>query len=103
MFAWDQFEKMKDTAFFLNCARGGIVNENDLLRAINEGQIAGAALDCFENEPMPMQDLVTHPKVTVTPHIGASTREAQQRIGDEIAEIIVNYQEEAGYGYTETL
>ena len=95
LFGWQEFEKMKDTAFFLNCARGGIVNENDLLRAINEGQIAGAALDCFENEPMPMTELVTHPRVTVTPHIGAATKEAQERIGYEIADIIVNYRKEA--------
>lgn len=91
MFNKEAFEKMKNTAFFINCARGGIVNEKDLLEAIENGKIAGAAIDCFENEPKPMENLVKHPKVTVTPHIGASTREAQQRIGYEIADIIADY------------
>ncbi|WP_101773784.1 D-2-hydroxyacid dehydrogenase [Peptostreptococcus faecalis] len=91
MFDKKQFEMMKDTAFFINCARGGIANEQALLDAINEGQIAGAAIDCFEDEPAPMKELLDHPKVSVTPHIGASTEEAQMRIGDEITDIITDY------------
>lgn len=91
MFNGNCFEKMKETAFFINCARGGIVNENDLLDAINNRKIAGAALDCFENEPLPLEELVTNPRVTVTPHIGASTIEAQARIAVEIVDIIDDY------------
>lgn len=91
MFNKDVFENMKDTAFFINCARGGIVQEEELLEAINNEQIAGAAIDCFENEPKPTQELLNHPRVTVTPHIGASTKEAQERIGVEIADIVIDY------------
>ena len=91
MFDKEAFDKMKDTAFFINCARGGIVREEALLEAVNNGEIAGAAIDCFENEPKPMEELVNHPKVTVTPHIGASTKEAQKRIGYEIADIVMDY------------
>lgn len=91
MFNKDIFEKMKETAFFINCARGGIVKEEDLLEAVDKGMIAGAAVDCFENEPEPLEKLLKHPKVTVTPHIGASTKEAQKRIGTEIADIVMDY------------
>lgn len=91
MFNKEVFKNMKETAFFINCARGGIVQEEDLLEAINTNEIAGAAIDCFENEPQPIEGLLNHPKVTVTPHIGASTREAQERIGLEIADIVINY------------
>ncbi|MEG0250846.1 MAG: D-2-hydroxyacid dehydrogenase [Peptostreptococcus sp.] len=91
MFNKDVFEKMKNTAFFINCARGGIVQEEELLEAINNDEIAGAAIDCFENEPKPIQELLNHPRVTVTPHIGASTKEAQERIGIEIADIVIDH------------
>lgn len=91
MFNKEVFKNMKETAFLINCARGGIVQEEDLLEAINTNEIAGAAIDCFENEPQPIEGLLNHPKVTVTPHIGASTREAQERIGLEIADIVINY------------
>lgn len=91
MFNKEVFKNMKETAFFINCARGGIVQEEDLLEAINTNEIAGAAIDCFENEPQPIEGLLNHPKVTVTPHIGASTREAQERIGLEIADIVISY------------
>lgn len=91
MFDKDVFNKMKNTAFLINCARGGIVNERDLLEALNQNQIAGAAIDCFENEPKPLEDILNHPKVTVTPHIGASTNEAQKRIAYEIVDIVSDY------------
>lgn len=84
------FDKMKDTAFLINCARGGIVVEEDLLDALKQNKIAGAAIDCFESEPNPMEELLQHPLVSVTPHIGAATYEAQDRIGMEIVEIIVH-------------
>lgn len=89
MFNKEVFEQMKKTAFLINCARGGIVNERDLLRALENEEIAGAALDCFENEPKPLRELIENPRVSVTPHIGGSTLEAQERIGMEIANIIM--------------
>jgi D-3-phosphoglycerate dehydrogenase len=84
-----EFELMKPTVFLINTARGGVVNEEDLLEALNTGKIAGAGLDAFLNEPNPNPELVNHPKVSVTPHIGASTKEAQDRVGIQIAEKIV--------------
>lgn len=84
------FAKMKDGVFIINCARGGVVDEKALLEALNSGKVAGAGLDVFAGEPNPMPDLVRHPKVSVTPHIGASTVEAQKRIGTEVAQILID-------------
>jgi len=84
-----ELELMKPTVFLINTARGGVVNEEDLLEALNTGKIAGVGLDAFLNEPNPNPELVNHPKVSVTPHIGASTKEAQDRVGIQIAEKIV--------------
>lgn len=81
----DQFKKMKDGAYVLNCARGGVLNESALLEALNSEKLAGAALDTYDNEPEPMKELITHPRVSVTPHIGASTKEGQDRVGLELA------------------
>jgi D-3-phosphoglycerate dehydrogenase len=72
-----------------NAARGGVVNEDALLNALNEGIVAGMALDVFENEPNPRKDLLNHPKIACTPHIGAATLEAQDRIGEELAQLII--------------
>ena len=84
-----EFELMKPTVFLINTSRGGVVNEEDLLEALNNGKIAGAGIDAFLNEPTPNPELVNHPKVSCTPHIGASTKEAQDRVGIQIAEKIV--------------
>lgn len=84
-----EFELMKPTVFIINTSRGGVVNENDLLEALQSGKIAGAGIDAFLNEPTPNPELVNHPNVSVTPHIGASTKEAQDRVGIQIAEKIV--------------
>jgi D-3-phosphoglycerate dehydrogenase len=84
-----EIEKMKQGVFIINAARGGVVNENDLLEALNTGKVAGAGLDVFMNEPTPDSKLLNHPKVSVTPHIGASTKEAQQRIAVELSEKII--------------
>ncbi|WP_234124809.1 D-2-hydroxyacid dehydrogenase [Clostridium hydrogenum] len=84
----EEIAMMKDGAYLINCARGGVVNEVALIEALNTGKIAGAALDVFENEPKPNVELLNNPKVSVTPHIGASTEEAQERIGNEIVNIV---------------
>ena len=82
---------MKPTAFIINTARGGLVEENALVEALNAGKLAGAALDVFAEEPTKNEALYKHPKVSVTPHIGGSTKEAQSRIGAEIVSIINNF------------
>ena len=79
---------MKKSAVILNTSRGGVINEDDLLDALNNNLIQCACLDVFENEPNPRKDLLEHPRVIATPHIGASTAEAQERIGLEIASIV---------------
>lgn len=85
----EALKKMKKTAYLINCARGGVVDEKALLDALNAGEIAGAGLDVYEEEPTRNLELVSHPKVSVTPHVGASTVEAQDRVGIEIATKIV--------------
>lgn len=80
---------MKKGAYIVNTARGGVIDEQALLQALEEGKIAGAALDVFENEPNPDKTLLNHPKISCTPHIGAATLEAQDRIGLELANLII--------------
>ncbi|MGE5453714.1 MAG: D-2-hydroxyacid dehydrogenase [Methylocystaceae bacterium] len=86
-----EFTLMKDGAYLVNCARGGLVNESDLIEALEQGKIAGACVDTFEEEPTPNEALIKHPRVSVTPHIGASTVEAQQRIGQEVVGLIIEH------------
>ncbi|WP_090247586.1 D-2-hydroxyacid dehydrogenase [Lishizhenia tianjinensis] len=85
-----EFDKMKDGVRIVNAARGGVIDEDALLAAIESGKVANVALDVFENEPNPRQDLLTNDKIATTPHIGAATVEAQARIGLELADIIVS-------------
>lgn len=87
----EQLAMMKDGAYLINCARGGVVCEEALLEALNSGKLAGAAVDVFAEEPTKNEELVNHPKVSATPHIGASTVEAQTRIGEEIVSIIEEF------------
>lgn len=87
----DQLALMKDGAFLINCARGGVVDEVALLEALDNGKLAGAAVDVFVEEPTKNEALVNNPKVSVTPHIGAATKEAQLRIGTEIVSIICGF------------
>lgn len=84
----DELKLMKTTAYLINCARGGIVDEEALLKALESGDLAGAGIDVFVEEPTKNLDLINHPRVSSTPHIGGSTAEAQERIGGEIVEII---------------
>ncbi len=86
----NEFEKMKSGAGIINTARGGVVNEEELLKYIENGHISFAALDTFENEPNPSIKVLMNPKISLTPHIGAATSEAQDRIGLELAEQISN-------------
>jgi len=76
-------------ALLVNCGRGGVVDETALLAALESGRIGGAAIDVFEEEPTTRLDLVRHPKVVATPHIGASTAEAQERIAIETARMVL--------------
>jgi D-3-phosphoglycerate dehydrogenase len=84
-----EFSQMKKGVRIVNAARGGVINEADLLNALNSGQVAAAALDVYENEPSPMKELLNHPNIACTPHIGAATLEAQDRIGEELASLII--------------
>lgn len=86
------FAKMRKGVRVLNCARGGIINETDLVAALQSGQVGGAALDVYEMEPLPKDSpLRGHPNVIMTPHLGASTDEAQENVGIEAAEAITDY------------
>jgi D-3-phosphoglycerate dehydrogenase len=87
----NEIDMMKDGAYLINCARGGVVSEKALLDALNSGKLAGAGIDVFEEEPTKNVELINHPNVSVTPHIGASTFEAQTRIGEEIVSIIFEF------------
>lgn len=84
-----EIEQMKDGVFIANAARGGVIDEVALVKGIESGKIAGAALDVFENEPNPEIQLLMNGSISFTPHIGAATLEAQQRIGTELAEQII--------------
>jgi len=83
------FAKMKDGVVILNAARGGTIDEESLLAAIESGKVSAAGLDVFENEPTPKPELLNHPKISCTPHIGASTTQAQEKIGLELADNIM--------------
>lgn len=84
----EEFSKMKDHVFIVNAARGGIIDEEALIDALDSGKVAAAALDVFSKEPPTNERLYKHEKVSLTPHIAGSTEEAQQRIGEEIVSII---------------
>ena len=84
-----EFEMMKNNACLVNAARGGVIDEVALVAALANGQIAKAALDVFENEPTPEIQLLMNPDLSLTPHIGAATGEAQDRIGTELASQII--------------
>ncbi len=84
-----QFEMMKDGVFIVNTARGGVLNELELLEFIESGKVAGAALDVFENEPVPRLSILMNPAISLSPHLGGSTVDAQEKIGAELAEQII--------------
>ena len=85
-----EFDLMKNGAALVNCARGGVVDEEALLKALDSGKLAFAGLDVFINEPTPAKSVLSPPKISLTPHTGASTNEAQDRIGISLAEQIIS-------------
>ncbi|MFN3021276.1 NAD(P)-dependent oxidoreductase [Chryseobacterium sp. TY3] len=89
-----QFEMMKDGVFIANAARGGVINEVALVDYIENGKVAGAALDVFESEPKPELPLLMNPALSLSPHIGGNTIDAQERIGLELADQIINIKKE---------
>ena len=84
-----EFAKMKDGVVIINAARGGTIDEKALLAALDSGKVAAAGLDVYENEPTPLAEVISHPNVSCTPHIGASTNEAQENIGIELADKLI--------------
>lgn len=85
-----EFAAMKDGVGIVNCARGGVLDEVALIAALNSNKVLFAGLDVFESEPSPEMTILMHPKISLTPHIGAATAEAQDRIGTELAEQIIS-------------
>tara|TARA_A200000113_G_scaffold218933_1_gene227077 strand:- start:278 stop:1231 length:954 start_codon:yes stop_codon:yes gene_type:complete len=83
-----EFTKMKKGSSIINASRGGIIDEKELIKNLDSGKIKFAGLDTFENEPTPSKSVLMHPKISLTPHIGAATLEAQERIGDDLAKQI---------------
>jgi len=86
-----EFDIMKDGVMIVNAARGGVIDEDDLINAINNGKVAAAALDVFVGEPSPRADVLALANTSLTPHIGAATSEAQDRIGTELADKIKDF------------
>jgi len=86
----DELDAMKDNVGIINCSRGGVVDEVALINALDNGKVLFAGLDVFESEPSPEIKVLMHPKISLTPHIGAATLEAQDRIGTELAEQIIS-------------
>ena len=86
----NEIAKMKTGVILINAARGGVIDESALIDALNNGKVRAAALDVFENEPTPREDIIKHNKISSSPHIGAATVEAQDRIGEELADIIIS-------------
>ncbi len=82
--------KMKDGVLIINCARGGVVNEKDLVEALKSGKVGGAGIDVYEKEPTDNKELLALDNVVLTPHLGASAREGQLRVAVEICEKVVN-------------
>ena len=84
-----EFTKMKQGVFIVNASRGGTIDEVALLQALDSGKVSAAGLDVFDNEPTPRRDILSHPRISLTPHIGASTEEAQNKIGEELAQRLI--------------
>ena len=88
MLSADQFKKMKNSAFIVDCARGGVLDEQALAQALKDGEIAGAGLDVYEKEPATEHIFGEFDNVVLTPHVGAQTKEGQARVGFEVVDIV---------------
>ena len=86
-----EFDMMKDGVKIVNAARGGVIDEDDLIEAVNNGKVGAVALDVFVGEPNPRLDVLSLHNTSLTPHIGAATTEAQDRIGTELADKIIEF------------
>ncbi len=84
-----ELARMKNGVILINTARGGVIDESELIKALDTGKVAHACLDVFENEPKPSNAILAHAKISLSPHIGAATNEAQERIGIELAEKMI--------------
>jgi D-3-phosphoglycerate dehydrogenase len=84
-----EFDMVKPGVGIVNCSRGGTIDEQALINALDSGKVAFAGLDVFDNEPTPLAAILQHAKISLTPHIGAATNEAQERIGEELASLII--------------
>jgi D-3-phosphoglycerate dehydrogenase len=91
LFGAEELALTKKGVGFVNISRGGLIDELALIDALNSGQVSFAALDVFDNEPTPREEILKHPKISLTPHIGAATNEAQERIGVELANLIIDH------------
>jgi D-3-phosphoglycerate dehydrogenase len=87
----EEFALLKNGVGLVNASRGGVIDEQALLENLDNGKVAFVGLDVFDNEPTPLAALIQHPRVSATPHIGASTLEAQERIGEELANLIIQH------------
>ena len=85
----EELGQLKKGVILINTARGGVFDEDALIEGLQSGQIGGAALDVFVGEPTPRQDILTHPRISLTPHVGGSTAEAQENVGRELAGLII--------------
>lgn len=85
----EEFALLKDGVGLVNASRGGVIDELELIKALDSGKVAFAGLDVFDNEPTPRKEILSHPRVSLTPHIGAATNEAQERIGIELATLLI--------------
>ena len=94
----EQFSMMKPGVVLVNTARGNSVDEDALIAALKSGKVKAAGLDVYMNEPTPRVDLLGLPNVSLSPHIGAATLEAQERIGDELAELLMAWRDEETVG-----
>lgn len=85
----EEFALLKDGVGLVNASRGGVIDELALVDALNNGKVSFAGLDVFDSEPTPRAEILNHPKISLTPHIGAATNEAQERIGEELAQLLI--------------
>src|SRR6185437_15244305 len=91
LFGAEELDKMKKGVGLVNCSRGGLIDELALVAALDSGKVAFAALDVFDNEPTPREEILKHPKISFISHVGAATGEAQERIGVELASLIIGH------------